>query len=307
MRKENRKSDENLILLGRDGGYLYSFLSASAIICSLIFSTIITVVSKGDNSIFSSAVVIAMNYVISPIAMLIAIGFLRYRRRSPFFIKELNKKFNLIPLISSILIFIGITFSLSQLNVYFVSFLESLGLAVPAPSLPEKTIGNVALIIICVCILPPIVEEYAFRGIIVNSLRSAGNLFAIIASGLVFSLFHMSPAQTIYQFFVGALYATIILYGGNLLYVIAMHFLNNLYVVLNYYFFNFTPDGVVLYVLTAVGLIFLVVGVLLLVKKGEKEIELSKEFKKVNQNEFMVGASLGILISISIWIATLVV
>lgn len=304
--KTQKQSDGNLILLGRDGGYLYSFIVASAILCSLIFSVILTLVSGGEQSVFALDGVIILNYLISPIAMLLAIGFLRYKRKAPFMVKELNRKFNKVTLLASILIFIGINISLSNLNVYFITALESLGLKVSSPLLPSKTIGNVVLTIISVCVLPAIVEEYAFRGILTNSLKSTGNLFAIIISGLLFSLFHMSPAQTIYQFLVGALYSAIIIYGGNILYVIVMHFVNNLYIVLNYYFFGFEIVGAWQYVLMAVGLIFLVLGVLLLVKKGEKEIELSKEFKKINRSEFLLGASLGMLISLVTWIVTLV-
>ncbi len=304
--KTQKQGGENLILLGRDGGYLYSFMVASALLCSLIFSVILTLVSGGDQSVFTLDGVIILNYVIGPIAMLLAIGFLRYKRKSPFMVIELNRKFNKVPAIASILIFIGIFFALSNINTYFVTWLSSLGLEVPAPTLPSKTIGNVVLTIITVCILPAIVEEYAFRGILVNSLKSTGNLFAIIFSGLLFSLFHMSPSQTIYQFIVGSLYSMIILYGGNILYVIIMHFINNLYIVLNYYFFGFEIVGATQYILMAVGLISLVLGVLLLIKKGEKEIELSKEFKKINQGEFLLGASLGILISLVTWIVTLV-
>ncbi len=305
--RNNKQDSDNLILLGRDGGYLFSFIVASAILCSLIFSVIITLSFNGDTSVNSQDGVIIINYLISPIAMLLAIGFLRYKRSAPFMVLELNKKFRLIPFISSILIFIGITFSLSELNVYFVTALEGLGLTVSAPTLPSKSVGNVIATIISVCIIPAFVEEYAFRGILVNSLKSTGNLFAIIASGLLFSLFHMSPAQTVYQFLVGALYAMIILYGGNILYAIAMHFVNNLYIVLNYYYFGIEIMGALKIILTIVGLVALVVGVLLLIKKGEKEIELSKEFKKVNRSEFMLGASLGILISAVTWIVTLVV
>ncbi len=305
MRKENRDSG-NLILLGRDGGYLYSFIVTSAILCSLVFSVVITLVSGESASFFSQDGVIIINYLISPIAMLLAIGFLRYKRKSPFMVVELNRKFNLTALISAVLIFIGINFSLSNLNSYFVSALEGLGLEVASPMLPSKSGLNVFLSIINVCVLPALVEEYAFRGILVNSLKSTGNLFAIISSGILFSLFHMSPAQTIYQFLVGALYSTIILYGGNILYVIVMHFLNNFYIVLNYYFFGFEMVGAMQYVLMASGFVCLVIGVLLLIKKGEKEIDLSSEFKKVNRGEFMLGASLGILISVVTWIVTLV-
>lgn len=305
MRTQKQSSD-NLILLGRDGGYLYSFIVASAILCSLIFSVVLTLVSGGNQAVFTLDGVIILNYLISPIAMVFAIGFLRYKRKSPFMVKELNRKFNKISLIASILIFIGINFSLSQLNVYFVTALENLGLKVSSPTLPSKTAGNVILTIISVCVLPAIVEEYVFRGILTNSLKSTGNLYAIIISGLLFSLFHMSPSQTIYQFIVGSLYSAIIIYGGNILYVIIMHFINNLYIVLNYYFFGYEMVGALQYVLMAVGIICLVFGVLLLIKKGEKEIELSKEFKKINRNEFTLGASLGILIALVTWIVTLV-
>ena len=93
--------------------------------------------------------------------------------------------------------------------------------------LPEKSILNVVLVVLFVCITPAFFEEIAFRGIILGGLKNGGKIFAILVSGAVFSLFHMSPLQTVYQFIVVVLYAFIVLNGGDYSLTFISHFFNN--------------------------------------------------------------------------------
>jgi membrane protease YdiL (CAAX protease family) len=187
-------------------------------------------------------------------------------------------------------------FGLSELNNLLVEFLTKLGFTVSEVTLPPKTPLNVCLIIIFVCVVPAVMEEVFFRGLIINGLYKTGSVFACLMSGLLFSLFHMSPAQTIYQFIVGVIYALIVLHGGNYILTIISHLFNNLFIVLNYYFFNFYPVGELKVVLTILGLICLALG-LFFVYSNKKEIPALE--KKSN---FFKSIPFGIIFCVVMWV-----
>lgn len=298
----NKNGKQNLqTITAEDGGFAFSFSVISILLISIIYSTVLSVIAGKNLSVFSSNAVIILNYVLSPIAILLAIGILRYKNKKNYIALATNKKFEIKPLIATLLIGFGLTFGLAEINAIFVTFLQGLGLKISTPSLPSYSPINVILVILSVCVLPSIFEEFLFRGIILSSLKKTGVVFATLISGALFSLFHMSPAQTVYQFIVGVIYSLIIICGGNLLYTIIIHFINNLYIVLNYYYFNITVDlG-----LTLLGLISLAVGIVLLVYK-RREISLDKAEKKQNRTNFLLGAIMGAIASLFMWIQGLI-
>ena len=297
---DNGKQNLNTVN-AEDGGFAFSFSVISILLCSIIYSTVLSVVAGKDLSVLSLDAVIIVNYLISPIAILLAIGILRSKNKKDLFGGIVTKNFQVKPLIASICIAFGLTFGLSEVNVMFIELLNGAGIEVSSPTLPSNTPINVILVILAVCILPATFEEFLFRGIILKSLTKTGVVFATITSGVLFSLFHMSPAQTIYQFIVGCLYSLIIIYGGNLLYVIAIHFINNLYIVLNYYYFHISFTGTPYIVMTVIGVIVLAVGILLLFYK-RRVISIDKAEKKSSRIKFVMGAIMGGVATLFMWI-----
>ncbi len=298
----NKNGKQNLnTVTAEDGGFAFSFSVISILLCSIIYSTVLSVVAGKDLSVFSLDAVLIINYLISPIAILIAVGILRSKNKKDLFSGIVTKNFQIKPLIASLLIAFGLIFGLSEVNSIFVNFLNGLGLEVSSPTLPTNTPINVILVIVAVCVLPAVFEEFLFRGIILKGLAKTGVLFACIASGVLFALFHMSPAQTIYQFIVGCLYSLIIIYGGNLLYLIVIHFINNIYVVLNYYYFHISLNGTVYVVMTVIGLIALVLGVALLFYK-RKPIPVDKTEQKSLRIKFIIGTIMGLVATLIMWI-----
>lgn len=301
--QSNKKVNKVTSVSSKDGGFLYTFIVISILLVSVVFSTVLSVIPDDKSALFSDVKTI-ISYFLGPIAVCLAIGILRYKSKNETLF-ALSKNFNIKPLIATICIFFGLTFSLSNLNEWFVEFLINCGFSVKTPTLPSKTPINVVLVIISVCILPALVEEFAFRHLILRSLSKTGVMFATLISGALFAFFHMSPAQTIYQFLVGSIYSLIIIYGGNLLYVISIHFLNNLYVVLNYYFFNFNFDQTTTVILTILGFVSLILGIFLLVK-NRKVNEVPKLEKKKNRLEFLYGAVMGAVAVLVMWIQGLI-
>ena len=86
--------------------------------------------------------------------------------------------------------------------------------------------------IICVCIVVPIAEEYAFRGVVFGYLKKFGLGFAVVASAFVFGISHATPSQGAYAFTFGIVAGIVTAITGNLKTSIVLHLLNNLTIVL---------------------------------------------------------------------------
>ncbi|MBR3804780.1 MAG: CPBP family intramembrane metalloprotease [Clostridia bacterium] len=305
MSNKEQKQNGIINLSSSDSGVLYSFAVLTVLLVTIIFSTVMVSVAVTNPKVMESDAVIILNYLSGPIAVILAIGILRLKRKAEIFSALDIKSFDKISVISTILIFLGLTFGLSEVNAIFVSWLEKLGLTVSAPTLPEKTIGGIIASVVCVCIIPAVIEETLFRGLILSGLKKSGTMFAVIFSGVIFALFHMNPAQTVYQFIVGSVYALIILYGKNLILTVSMHFINNLYIVLNYYFWNFSFSGAAQIIVTVIGILCLIGGAMLLILKGNK-LSTQGEDIKGERAKFIFGALFGIVATAITWIVTLV-
>lgn len=77
--------------------------------------------------------------------------------------------------------------------------------------------------------IPAIVEEFAFRGIIMHPLRKGGAHFAAIVSSVIFALAHGRPTSVVFAFMVGLAIAYAVMISGSMWVGIAIHFFNNFY------------------------------------------------------------------------------
>lgn len=88
--------------------------------------------------------------------------------------------------------------------------------------------------IVKVAIIAPIIEEILFRGIIMNGLiKNYRSWYAVLMSGVLFSLYHLNPWQMTYTFFLGLLLGWIVLKTKSLPLAILIHSINNLLVLLS--------------------------------------------------------------------------
>jgi membrane protease YdiL (CAAX protease family) len=58
-----------------------------------------------------------------------------------------------------------------------------------------NTVVDIVALFVGTALVPPLIEEFAMRNVVMQPLRKYGNLFAIIASALVFGIFHGTPTQ----------------------------------------------------------------------------------------------------------------
>lgn len=87
-------------------------------------------------------------------------------------------------------------------------------------NLMERTVRMILL----VCIISPLLEEFVFRGIILGGLcRILSFTLANILQALAFAIYHGNIVQGIYAFFLGMLIGLIKRKSGGLIYCIIFH------------------------------------------------------------------------------------
>lgn len=113
-------------------------------------------------------------------------------------------------------------------STWIMQFFQRFGLSeeVPAYEVNQDPLAQI-LFFIGVAVIPPLVEEFLFRGAILRLLRRGGDGFAIIFSSILFALFHGNLIQVVFAFICGLALAYTVIRTGNIWLAIIIHFLNN--------------------------------------------------------------------------------
>ncbi|MBQ2442187.1 MAG: CPBP family intramembrane metalloprotease, partial [Ruminococcus sp.] len=175
---------------------------------------------------------------------------------------------------------------------------------------------EIILNIISVAIVPAFAEEFAYRGLVMGSLKKYGRAFAVVASAILFSAMHSNTTQIVFTLPVGLIFGYIDIITDSILPSILLHFMNNFYAIL--FTILYTNSNLDERELTIVQLIivllFLVSGVLSFIylarsKKvsfslsdKEKPIEKGAELLtlKNKMSAFLVNP--GVMISMSVFL-----
>ena len=161
-----------------------------------------------------------------------------------------------------------------------LTFLETIGFTGPggAGGGSSSDVGIVGFILafISTAIIPGLVEEFAFRGILFGALEKFGQGFALLSTSILFGVLHGNIAQIPFAFLVGLGVGYVRVKTGSVWLCVIVHTINNGISVLYDYPLSGLPDGVqnlsyAIYL--AVALLFGIVGIILLSKKeNEKEL-----------------------------------
>ena len=141
--------------------------------------------------------------------------FLRYRN-IPVKQALIKQKCKAKYFVIALLLQIGLL-SLSELNAWFLQLLGKFGYQDAGISLPSMDGLGFVGVLLCVAVLPAIMEEIFFRGVLLSGLQSFGKWGGILLCGALFSLYHQNPAQTLYQFCCGVAFALIAVRASSVL------------------------------------------------------------------------------------------
>lgn len=125
-----------------------------------------------------------------------------------------------------------ISFGGCMLANFFTSiittFFDLFGISSGYSSLQDpKGITDLILMCIGTAVIPPLIEEYAMRGVLMSSLRKYGNVFAIVGSAYIFGIFHGNFSQIPFAFICGLFFGYAVIASDSLWTGIIIHALNN--------------------------------------------------------------------------------
>ena len=142
------------------------------------------------------------------------------------------------PMNAVLLVFIGMggCYLANIVTSYLTMLASAFGIeSVMMQSMPEfneaEPVG-IVFQILGYAILPALFEEFAYRGVVLQSLRRYGDWFAIVMSALLFGILHGNIVQIPFAFMVGILLGYVSVVSGTMWVGIAVHFGNNMLSVL---------------------------------------------------------------------------
>jgi len=142
-------------------------------------------------------------------------------------------------------LFFGAQALTQVLAVAMEVFFRIFGLSIMESMEAATDTGSSFSFFLYACLLAPVWEEILFRGLILRTLQPYGKKFAILASALLFGLFHGNIVQIPFAFAIGLVlgYVTV---EHSMIWAVLLHLLNNL--VLGDFVARFgelLPEGVV--------------------------------------------------------------
>lgn len=227
-------------------------LAIAGYFCASIILTFIVLLASGGqaagseeaaNNVLSQPWITYLNIILSELSFLLVFLICNRKNKKEFLVASRIKfKPNiwiiLGTVVASLVLFFGSTNSSEMFTQLFSTFAK----AVPELAVPLGSFGQFLLSVLLLALLPAVCEELLFRGLIFQGLKSKFKaIWAIVLSAALFSLMHMSIYQTLHQFVLGVVLATLTYFTGTIAYSIIFHFVNNFIVIfLAYAFPNVT-------------------------------------------------------------------
>lgn len=119
--------------------------------------------------------------------------------------------------------------------------------------------GNV-IYFVSIAIVPPIIEEFIFRGAILGTLRKHGDAFAIIVSAVLFGFMHANFIQTPVTFLTGLILGYLTVKTNSIIPAMILHFVNNAWAATSEILMNVISDEKI-YNLIDLGIALALIGV----------------------------------------------
>ena len=193
----------------------------------------------------------------------------------------------------------------NYVTVFIRAFGEGMGIYSDYSALedPSSTF-DIIMLFIGSAIIPPLIEEFALRGVIMQSLRKYGNAFAIVVSAFVFGIFHGNAVQMPFAFLCGlvigyAVIATESLWTGIIIHAL-MNAMSGVSSALIYYFDEYVSNTF-FYIGSAAGIIFGILALIIYLTRykfdapfklndAHNDISLGEKFVKFNSSPLMIIA-----------------
>lgn len=167
------------------------------------------------------------SYIFIPFMILFFMSKPHERERILVFDKPASTQLAVLAVFAGFGICIVSDFAGSIINIAFsvcgIDFLSG------SEDLPMPTnAAGVILMVLSNAVVAPLLEEFAFRGVILQPLRKHGDWFAIIMSSVLFGIMHGNMVQIPFAIIVGIALGYFCIATGSIWTSVAIHSLNNL-------------------------------------------------------------------------------
>lgn len=284
----------------REAGISFSVAAIAPVFLTFLFLAVAQAISPDYESQGWYTLGLYLCSQLTFLAVIIGIGGVTKARPRDFGYRRCSVKFYLI----GVLIVYGMLFGASIFATLFEDLMRDLGYTLSGAEVPLDTPVYFIFSLIVVGIIPGILEETLFRGVIVGGMRNFPAWLAVVLSGALFALFHQNPAQTVYQFLFGCVFALMTIKAGSILPAVAMHVLNNVAVIV-YGYLGVQTSGTADTVLLITGLAAVAAGIALLLFCRTPARETEREAPP-RYGSFFAYAAIGILYCAVMWALVLV-
>ena len=255
-----------------DGGYAYLLMIALYLLLSLIVPLILSTFLDANSTLFT-----LLTATLSIISMLVVV--LGYKKKSKLsLIKIVNiSKFNGFWIVVSLLLALGMFLGLGFINIGVATVLRKLSFSTSSVQINMDNFWIFLAYVLVLAIMPATIEEFFFRGLLVESLKGVKTISVLVAVNLSFALYHCSFVQLIYQFIYGIFLTKLAIKSGSVLPSIIAHFANNVVVLILTYLeinINFFSWWIIL-----IGLVLLSTAVYFIFFYKESKSEYTQSVK----------------------------
>lgn len=187
------------------------------------------------------------------------------------------------------------------LSFFGVTFLSgSEGMAIPTSAI------GILIFVVNTAVMPALLEEFAFRGVVMQPLRKYGDWFAILASSFCFAIVHANMVQIPFAFVAGVSLGYFCIKTKSIWTSVTIHFLNNLLsVIFSVYFEKYPSASVVIYYVVTAALILLGVAAMIVFRmncsiRTKKDTTVMNKHKTLKKGAFAATPT----ITIALFFAT---
>ncbi len=261
---ERSKHEKNLRMLGTNTGLTLLIVLAFSFVFSLILYLPGLYKLYETNLTFASA--FGIFYSAISVGLAFFIGSFLFKRSKSFKKTPYNPPKDKTKAFLLVLIGFGGCLVANYITVFFRAFMEGMGVYSDYTALqdPSSTL-DVIMIFIGSAIVPPLFEEFAIRGVLMQSLRKYGDAFAIITSAFVFGIFHGNVVQIPFAFLCGLFIGYAVIATESLWTGVIIHGLMNAMSAISsgiIYYYDEYASNTFFYIASAVGIVF---GILALI------------------------------------------
>lgn len=184
-----------------------------------------TAYDVASSSIYTWIMQIALSAIMFLVPFAVAAVIMKFRVSDLLPLKKVRPSL-CIPLV---MMAMGIMYLGNYATSYLSQIINLFGVQPAQAELPSLDGGfGTTIMVITIAFLPPLVEEFALRGVVLGSLRRFGDGFAIFVSACLFGLMHGNLVQAPFAFVGGLALGYITVASGSLWPAIITHFINNL-------------------------------------------------------------------------------